>query len=177
MRSDLSGSCRPCRSMLSVSATLSVHAWLLIHSSALCVSVQHQGLRIWHFAPAFKINLYLKYLLSITSCQKLDKNLKAIKAKTYIEMVRNNPLGWSLQDDITSSEDSVNLWRAKAGISSLSPSSQHSRSLLTVAVRQQTQLWCAYLSDIQCKKHTTQCAIGTPSLEMGNDYRARNAFQ
>lgn len=48
-----------------------------------CASVQHQGLRTWHFAPVFKINLNLKYLLSIPSCQKkIDKNRKDVKAET-----------------------------------------------------------------------------------------------
>lgn len=85
MRSDLFGSCSPCRSVLSVSTTCSLHVLLLIHPSALCVSVQHQGLRIWQFAPTFKINLNLKYLLSITSYQKIDKNLKDIEAKHILK--------------------------------------------------------------------------------------------
>lgn len=115
MRSDLFGSCRPCRSVLSVSTTCSLHVLLLIHSSALCVSVQHQGLRIWQFAPAFKINLNLKYLLSVTSYQKIDKNLKDVEAKRILKWLGTMP-----RADLST----LTTRRAKVGTASLFPSSQ-----------------------------------------------------
>lgn len=166
----LFGSCSPCRNMLSVPTTCSLHVLLLIHLSALCVSVQHQGLRIWQFAPAFKINLNLKNLLSITSYQKIDKNLKDIEAKHILKWLGTMP-GADLS---TMTSPAQKMLLASEGPKQAPPVSFHHLSMLGVLCRgsEADTVWCAYLSDIQREKYTIRCASGIPSLEMQNDYRA-----
>lgn len=91
-------------------------------------------------------------------------------------MVRNNGWGWSLRDDITSSEDAASLQSPKGQTKQAPPVSfRHlSISMLGVLCRgsEADTVWCAYLSDIQYEKRTIWCASGIPSLEIQNDYRA-----